>query len=212
MISPMRIIAQACHQFDPGAKWRDGRSQVIASSPIFRLEELQRESPHSEAKGAFYRLDCPEWVHAIPFTTAESGLELIAVEQYRHGIDSASLEVPGGVCNPGESPLDAAKRELLEETGHSSGNWTYLGHCTPNPAIQNNKCHFFLAQGCIPTKGLELDPTEELRVWAMPYPVWESKLRSGEIHHGLILAAFERLHLSEAWPTLRQMIDNVPNY
>jgi 8-oxo-dGTP pyrophosphatase MutT (NUDIX family) len=207
----MRLIAQACPQFDPNAKWRDGVVQTIANSPIFKLQAIQRESPHTHAKGDFYRLDCPEWVHAIPFTSHQAGLELIAVEQYRHGVDRASLEVPGGVCDLGEDPLEAAKRELLEETGYASDKWTNLGFCSPNPAIQNNRCHFFLALDCVPVQDLLLDPTEELRVWAMPYQEWETKLKSGEIHHSLVIAAFGRLHMSSAWPSLQQQINNVSN-
>jgi 8-oxo-dGTP pyrophosphatase MutT (NUDIX family) len=145
-------------------------------------------------------------VHAIPFTPKGSGLELLAVEQYRHGVDRASLEVPGGVCDGLEDPLDAAKRELLEETGHESSNWVSLGYCSPNPAIQNNRCHFFLALDCEKVRDLVLDPTEELSVWAMPYSEWEAKLKSGEIHHALVLAAFNRLHSSEAWQSLQKQI------
>jgi len=208
----MRLITQVCPQFDPGARWRDGGSRTIAKSPIFSLLEVQRESPHSNKAGTYYRLACPEWVHAIPFTAIDdtgdsgAGLELLAVEQHRHGVEKASLEVPGGACDPGEDPLDAAKRELLEETGYTSENWTYLGSCTPNPAIQDNRCHFFLALDCAQTHELRLDPTEELRVWAMPYAEWEHKLKTGEIHHGLMLAAFECLRLSSAWASLQQQI------
>jgi 8-oxo-dGTP pyrophosphatase MutT (NUDIX family) len=207
----MRLIAQACPDFDPNARWRDGGVKTIAKSPIFKLQEIQRESPHTPAKGAFYRLDCPEWVHAIPFTSKQAGLELLAVEQYRHGVDRASLEVPGGVCDLGEDPLEAAKRELLEETGHASDHWTDLGICCPNPAIQNNRCHFFLALDCVPVQELALDPTEELRVWAMPYPEWDAKLKSGEIIHSLVIAAFGRLHMSGAWPPLQQQISGMSN-
>jgi len=207
MISVMRLIAQVCPEFDPGARWRDKNSQTIAKTRIFSLMEIQRESPHSHAAGAFYRLDCPEWVHVIPFTAKEAGLELLAVEQYRHGVDLASLEVPGGVCDNGEDPLAAAKRELLEETGYASDNWTSLGSCSPNPAIQTNHCHFFLALDCEKMHDLALDPTEELRVWAMTYFEWEAKLKSGEIHHALTLAAFSRLHSSQAWQALQKQIN-----
>jgi 8-oxo-dGTP pyrophosphatase MutT (NUDIX family) len=206
----MRIIAQSPAHFDPGAEWRGGGARTVAETPIFGLLEMRRASPHGGAEGAFYRLACPEWVHVIPFTAGGAGLELLAVEQYRHGTDGASLEVPGGVCGPGESPLDAAKRELLEETGHASESWTRLGSCAPNPAIQDNRCHFFLALGCAPARGLALDPTEELRVWAMPLWEWEQKMESGEVHHGLILAAFLRLRLSPAWDGLREMAGGGP--
>jgi 8-oxo-dGTP pyrophosphatase MutT (NUDIX family) len=200
----MRLIAQSIPHLDPSAAWSDGNRRIVADSPIFSLEEIERESPRGQKKGTFYRLACPEWVHAVPFTPADNGLEIIAVEQFRHGIDGSSLEFPGGVCNPGESPLDAAKRELLEETGYASDNWAYLGYCTPNPAIQNNKCHYYLALDCVQVHELSLDPTEELRVWAVPYSEWMKKMESGEIHHGLILAGFERLRLSKAWATILQ--------
>ena len=206
----MRLLAQVCPHFDPNAAWGGGEPQVIAKNPIFSLVESRRESPFSGAAGAFYRLECPEWVHAIPFTAEAAGLELLAVEQYRHGVVHASLEIPGGLCDPSETPLEAAKRELLEETGHASEHWTYLGFCTPNPAIQNNRCHFFLALECAPVTELKLDPTEELRVWAVPYREWESRMESGEVHHGLILAAFQRLRLSSAWTALEKRLPD-PN-
>jgi 8-oxo-dGTP pyrophosphatase MutT (NUDIX family) len=201
----MRLIAESPPNFDPGAGWRGGAARTLAETPIFRLLGQRRVSPGG-ARGEFYRLSCPEWVHAIPFVAGAGGPELLAVEQYRHGVDAASLEVPGGVAGPGETPLEAAKRELLEETGHASDDWTHLGSCTPNPAIQDNRCHFFLALGCAPARGraLGLDPTEELRVWAVPLDEWEQKLRSGEVHHGMILAAFERLRLSPAWEGLQK--------
>ena len=202
----MRVIAESSPHFDPGAKWRDSGSRPIARTSIFGLVEMQRASPHSQTSGAFYRLNCPVWVHVIPFTAKAAGMELLVVEQFRHGIDGASLEVPGGVGNPGESPLEAAKRELLEETGHASDNWTDLGFCTPNPAIQDNRCHFFLALECRQERELELDPTEELRVWAMTYKEWEQKLKSCEVHHGLILAAFERLRLSPVWGEMEKRL------
>ncbi|MCL1894434.1 MAG: NUDIX hydrolase [Holophagaceae bacterium] len=202
----MRLIAQVCPQFDPSAQWHDSDTNIIAKSPIFSLLEVQRKSPHSNVEGAFYRLVCPEWVHTIPFTPESAGLELLVVEQYRHGIDRASLEVPGGVCDSGEDPLSAAKRELLEETGFVSDNWIELGFCSPNPAIQNNRCHFFLALDCVSVRDLVLDPTEELRVWALPFHEWQERLNSGEIHHSLVLAAFERLRHSIAWPALQQKI------
>jgi len=200
------MLAEACPNFDPGSGWRGGPVRVVAETPIFRLTEVNRSSPHSGKEGVFYSLECPQWVHAIPFADFGSGPELIAVEQHRHGICTPSLEVPGGVCGQGEDPLAAAKRELLEETGFASEDWRHLGSCTPNPAIQDNRCHFFLALGCARTRPLELDPTEELRVWAMPFSEWEARMKSGEVHHGLMLAAFQRLRLSPEWPTLRKLI------
>jgi len=129
------------------------------------------------------------------------------VEQFRHGIDAPTLEIPGGGCDPGEHPAEAARRELREETGFVSKQWVALGSCTPNPATQNNRCHTFLALDCDPDGALELDPAEELQVWAFSWPEWQACMRSGEIHHALVLSAFQLLSLWEGWPELLRRLE-----
>ena len=137
-------------------------------------------------------------------------LELLVVEQFRHGIDASTLESIGGVCDPGEDPAATARRELLEETGYSSEDWVSLGWCTPNPAVQDNRCHLFLALDCRSVADLDLDPSEELRVWAVPWREWQGKLRSGQIHHALVLAAFFRLECWEGWEKFRERLESQP--
>ena len=131
------------------------------------------------------------------------------VEQFRHGIDAATLEVVGGVCDPGEDPFLSARRELKEETGHVSDRWVPLGSCTPNPAVQNNRCHFFLALDCRSSSALELDPSEELRLWAISWKECQAKLKSGEIHHALVLAAFLKLTCWDGWTEFKASLDNL---
>lgn len=143
----------------------------------------------------------------IAFTPVASGGELLVVEQFRHGVDRATLEVIGGVSEDGETPLDAAKRELLEETGHASENWINLGWCTPNPAIQDNRCHFFLARDCRQVSELQLDPGEELRVWAFSWQEWQAKIQQGEIHHALVMGAFYCLTQWSGWEEFRRQLE-----
>ena len=128
------------------------------------------------------------------------------VEQFRHGVDASTLETIGGVCDPGEAPAVSAARELLEETGHRAGRWVDLGSCQPNPAIQNNRCHFFLALDCVPVGALDLDPSEELRVWAVPWDEAEAMLRDGRLDHALVMAALLRLFLWPGWESFRQSL------
>jgi 8-oxo-dGTP pyrophosphatase MutT (NUDIX family) len=146
-------------------------------------------------------------VNVVAFTPAEEGGELLLVEQFRHGIDASTFEIVGGVCDPEEDPFHSAARELKEETGFVSEEWISLGSCTPNPAVQNNHCHFFLAMNCQSTGRLELDPSEELRVWAVPWKEWQGMLRTGQIHHALVLAAFLRLYAWEGWADLRKDLE-----
>lgn len=201
----MRLIAQHSSHFDPSTAWIGEEATLRGETRLFRQMGVIRRSPHTGRAHDFTRLECPDWVHVIAITAND---ELLVVEQFRHGIDASTLEGVGGVCEPGEDPEAAARRELLEETGHQGSTWVSLGWCTPNPAVQDNRCHFYLALECVPVAELDLDPSEELRVWAMPWAEWEAKLRGGSIHHALVLAAFLRLQLWVGWDKLKETLEN----
>ena len=203
----MHLLAQHSAGFDPSRPWKEQGSTLRGASRLFDQVAVKRLSPHTDLAHEFTRLICPEWVNVIAFTAPEKGGELLVVEQYRHGIDAPTFEIVGGVCDPDEAPFQSAMRELQEETGHVSENWVSLGSCTPNPAVQNNRCHFFLAMDCRSTGPLKLDPAEELRVWAMPWQEWLAMLRTGEVHHALVLAAFLRLYTWEGWDGLRKSLE-----
>ena len=200
----MRLLHRHPEGFDPHAAWTQESESVRQDSMLFRQIVAQRRSPHTGRQHAFYRLQGPDWVNVAAFT--EAG-DLLVVEQFRHGIDAPTLEIPGGGCDAGETPEVAARRELREETGFLSERWVSLGSCTPNPATQNNRCHTFLALDCRPSGALELDPAEELQVWACAWPEWQARMARGEIHHALVLAAFQLLSLWDGWPELREWLE-----
>ncbi len=200
----MRLLHSQPEGFDPATPWVQESESVRQDSRLFRQIVAQRRSPHTGQPHAFYRLQGPDWVNVVAFTREG---ELLVVEQFRHGIDAPTLEIPGGGCDGGEHPEMAARRELREETGFTSGQWVALGSCTPNPATQNNRCHTFLALDCDPVGDLELDPAEELQVWAVAWPEWQARMRRGEIHHALVLAAFQLLSLWEGWPALLHRLE-----
>lgn len=202
----MRLLAEPFPGFEPDRAWPEHAALQRSASRLFSQWALDRSSPHTGRPHEFTRLKCPEWVNVIAFRAADLGGELLVVEQFRHGIDSATLEIVGGVCDPGEDPSESARRELEEETGHLPGTWISLGSCTPNPAVQDNRCHFFLATDCRPKGPLRLDPSEELRLWGVPWPEWRARLADGRVHHALVLAAFSRLFLWEGWADLESRI------
>ena len=130
--------------------------------------------------------------------------KVVLVRQFRHGIESLTLEIPGGAVDPGDpSPLAAAKRELREETGYVARHWKRLGVVDPNPAIQTNSCWTFLAEGARLAGAADPDPGEELEVVLVPEKSLESLARRGVIRHALVIVAFYWKGLGEKKSRIR---------
>ena len=126
--------------------WKILSSTLDRSYRIFDLRTDRARSPRTGEDYDFYVIESPEWVNVIPLTPAG---EVVLIRQYRHGIRDIALEIPGGLVDPGDSPLAAARRELREETGYGEEDMISLGSVHPNPAIQDNRCHTFLARNVV---------------------------------------------------------------
>lgn len=128
----------------------------------------------------------PDWVNVIART--DDG-QWILVRQHRLGTDQDSLEIPGGIIDPGEDPATAAARELREETGYVARTWHAAGWCHPNPAIQGNKVYTFVAEGCTREGDPRLDELEDCRVELVPENELLDRIARREITHALALVA-----------------------
>ncbi|MHB8946242.1 MAG: NUDIX hydrolase [Bacillota bacterium] len=165
------------------SRWTLQRSRTIYQSPIATLVEETRKNPRRAADVPFFVLKFPDWVNVVPVT--DDG-RAVLVRQYRAGMDAMTLEIPGGTLDEGETdPADAARRELLEETGYAAGELIHLGRVVPNPAIQGNFCHFYLASGARPVGPQHLDPNEEMSVEVVPLADIRRMISAGEIVHAL---------------------------
>jgi len=172
-----------------GGKWRRLRSDPLGDFKIFTIRRDRIVSPRTAEEHDFYVLDGSDWVNVIPVTPEGN---LLLVRQYRHGTEEVTIEIPGGAVDlRDEGPLHAARRELLEETGHAADSWTELGFVHPNPAIQSNRCWTFLAEGCRRVAAPKFDPGEDIEVVLAPAASVDDLVRRGEIDHALVLAALQ---------------------
>lgn len=110
------------------------------------------------------------------------------VEQYRHGLQDIFTELVAGVAELGENPLEAAKRELLEETGFGGGEWKLLTVLSANPGSQNNLSYSFIATGVEKITSQHLDATEDINVRVLSRDKVLSMLRNDEIKQSLMAA------------------------
>ena len=168
-------------------KWPTLDTQKILDAHVFRYLKVKRQSPTTKEVGEFDIVQCFNWVNVIAITPEK---KVVLIKQYRHGIDAVTVEIPGGAVNYNEDKLLAAKRELQEETGHTSDNWKYLGSVDANPAFMTNHCDTYLAIDATKTHDQNLDPFEEIDVFLEAEDQIKILIKNKEITHSLIIAAW----------------------
>ena len=150
--------------------------------PKFRMDscELPSGKPYQA-----YVFEFDSWANVVAITKNN---EVVLVKQYRHGVQEVLLELPGGVVDDGENPLEGAKRELMEETGYAAGNIIEIGRLYPNPAIQQNTLYCYLATDVELTGVQHLDDAEEIEVCLVPLDELVEMARRGKFLHALNVA------------------------
>lgn len=174
---------------DEDLKWRLGVRHPGHDYRIFRTVFVDGEHARGMTK-RFSVIECVDWVNVIALTPDE---QVVLIRQYRVGTEKVCLEIPGGMVDPGEDAETAAARELVEETGYTAREWRHLGRSAPNPAIQNNTLHTYLALGAERTHDQQLEGSEVVTVETVPLRDVTELLRRGAIDHALVVAAFGHL-------------------
>jgi 8-oxo-dGTP pyrophosphatase MutT (NUDIX family) len=174
--------------------WERLRSERLLETPYFALRSDRLRLPGGEIKDPYYVVERPD--AAIIFPLTREG-EVVLVRQYRPPLERMELGLPAGLVEEGEKPEAAARRELLEETGYSGGEWEQLGSVASSPSLKDNWAYLFLARGVEETSAPDPDEHELVEVVKVPVGKLRDLIRAGHIVSSsgvaAIMLALERL-------------------
>jgi len=173
-------------------RWEVLSSERLHDCAVFAVSRTLTRSPNTGNAHPFYRIEADGWVNVVPITPDE---QVVMVRQYRHGADAVTLEIPGGIIDPGEDPATAAGRELREETGYRAARLESLGCLNPNPALFANRVHMQVALECEWEGAIDNGETEETAVELLPLERLHTVVREGGIDHALVVAALYNFDL-----------------
>mgnify|MGYP001030740630 FL=1 len=176
-------------------KWKALSSEYLFRRPWLTARRDVVMLPDGRINNEFYVLEYPTWVNVIAIT--DDG-RFVFVEQFRQGLGEVGMELCAGVAEEGEVPEQAARRELLEETGYAGGEWTLISVISGNPSTTNNLAYCFVAKGVKPVAEQHLDSTEDIAVHVLTREEVFGLLKSDAMKQSLMAAPLWKYFAAEA--------------
>jgi ADP-ribose pyrophosphatase len=161
------------------APWRTlARRTLLSRPPWAEVGEERIGLPDGREIEGFLWIRTRDFVAIVAVTERD---EVILIRSYKHGPRTVALAVPAGYIEDGEEPLEAAKRELREETGYASDKWSSLGRFVVDGNYGVATEHIFLARGARRVSDPASGDLEEIKIVPTPLAEISELLRRGEI-------------------------------
>lgn len=161
----------------PYERWTVLESTEVEASRWLTLQRQRIGLPSGDELERYYRVELSDVIVVFALTEADG---LLLVEQYRHGIGLVVAELPAGMVDPTDAtPLEAAQRELCEETGYMAGSMEHLGTVAMSAPRQSNLLHCFLARDCRRVGEPSGDVAEQITVRREPRSRLAELVREG---------------------------------
>lgn len=185
------------------AVWQRRHRKLKADCRIYRVWEDHYRHPLTGQNGDFFAIDAPDWVMIIGRTTEG---RIVRVRQFRFGVDDLTWELPAGVIDEGEDPVEAGVRELREETGYGDGAPRLLASMRPNPALMDNRMHIVLVDGVRLLDCGAPDEHEEITVDTLSPQEMLAEIRAGRLDHALVAAALFHWMMESGFDTAAELL------
>lgn len=185
----MKNLEDAFHFDGKDYSWSVTGEEKMLSTPIFSIYSVSEVNHDGKKRGDFVKIKSPDWVLVLPVFKGRDGKpRFVLTSQFRHGSGKMAIEFPGGLVDEGESAMEAARRELKEETGLSA-KFFHLGAVNPNAAFMSNTQNFFIAHDLKLESGQSLDENEEIELLTLPVDETVEKMGSEGFGNGVMMMA-----------------------
>lgn len=159
--------------------WDTLNTEQIFSNRYVKLSKNKVQLDNNKIIDDFYTITIPDAAMVCAITDDSY---IILKKEFRYACNSDVIECPAGMFEENEkSPLEVAKRELLEETGYTSKDWMYLGGSQESTSKLTNTMHLFFAKNCKKTAEQKTDSTESIELIKVPFKTAVDMVMRGEI-------------------------------
>lgn len=206
--------------------WKLLKTEYLVDAPWLKVAKETCELPNGKVIDDFYTLWQPDWV-LILARTAEG--KWVMTEQYRHGTGKIALEFPAGIIDKGETPEQAALRELQEECGYCiDSSTTPIALCAPgsaqndtvrfigtlpvNPDRHRGKFHVVFIDGVVKGGNTRFDSTEDIESLELSDEELQAKMADGTFNHSLQMAGYLKFKLNARCKSLSPYLSSTPSF